>query len=120
MPSLTSLVGAATAGYGAALVAVPTILLRPCGLAETPDTRLLTRSLGVRDVVLGLALVAAPAGRARRLATGARVVADAGDAAAFGAGLAGRGARAPLVALAAASWGAVTLLADVLDERAGR
>jgi hypothetical protein len=120
VPSLTSLVGAATAGYGAALVAAPAVLLRPCGLADTPDTRLLTRSLAVRDVVLGLALVAAPAGRARRLATAARVVSDVGDAAAFGAGLAGRTARAPLVALAATGWGAVTLLADVLDERAGR
>jgi hypothetical protein len=117
VPSLTSLVGAATAGYGAALVAAPAVLLRPCGLADTPDTRLLTRSLAVRDVVLGLALVA---GRARRLATAARVVSDVGDAAAFGAGLAGRTARAPLVALAAAGWGAVTLLAGVLDERAGR
>ena len=74
----------------------------------------------VRDVVMGLALLTAPPGRPRRLATAARVVADLGDAAAFGAGLAGRTARAPVVALAAASWGAVALLADVLDERAGR
>ncbi len=120
MPSLTSLVGAATAGYGAVLVAAPAVLLRPAGLTETPDTRLLTRSLGVRDVVMGLALLTAPPGRPRRLATAARVVADLGDAAAFGAGLAGRTARAPVVALAAAGWGAVALLADVLDERAGR
>jgi hypothetical protein len=120
VPSLTSLVGAATAGFSVALAAAPGILLRPCGLADTPDTRLLTRSLAVRDVVLGLALVAAPAGPLRRLATGARAVADLGDAAAFGTGLAGRGARAPVVALAAASWGALALLAGVLDERAGR
>jgi hypothetical protein len=119
MPSLTAVVGAATAGFSVALVAAPRILIRPCGLADTPDTRALTRALGVRDTVLGLAMVAAPAGRVRRLVTAARVVADCGDAAALGAGLAGRPTRG-VVAGSAAAWGALALLAGVLDERAGR
>jgi hypothetical protein len=119
MPSLTAVVGAATTAFSVALVAAPRILIRPCGLADTRDTRALTRALGVRDTVLGLAMVAAPAGRARRQATAARVVADWGDAAAFGSGLAGRPTRGP-VAASAAAWGALALLAGVLDERAGR
>ena len=119
MPSLTSLVGAATAAYSAALVAAPRILIGPCGLEDSPDTRTLARALGVRDAALGLAMVAAPAGRARQLATAARVMSDWGDAVAFGAGLAGRATRGKVVGFAAA-WGALALLAGVLDERAGR
>jgi len=119
MPSLTAVVGAATAAYSAALVVSPKILIGPCGLEDSRDTRTLTRALGVRDAAIGLAMVAAPAGRARRLTTAARVLADWGDAAAFGAGLAGRPTRGKVVGFAAA-WGALSLLAGVLDERAGR
>jgi hypothetical protein len=119
MPSLTAVVGAATAAYSAALIAFPRVLITPCRLADSPDTRTLVRALGVRDALLAAAMVAAPAGRDRRLATAARVVADCGDAAAFGAGLAGRPTRG-VVAASAAAWGALSLLAGVLDERAGR
>jgi hypothetical protein len=119
VPSLTSLVGAATAGYSIALVAAPAVLIKPCGLEDSADTRTLTRALGARDTAIGLLMIAAPAGRARQLATAARVVADWSDAAVFGAGLAGRGTRTKVVGFAAA-WGALSLLAGVLDERAGR
>src|ERR1700710_1780598 len=94
MPSLTALVGAATAAYSAALVAAPRILITPCELADSTDTRTLTRGIGARDAAVGLAMVLAPAGTARRLVVGARVAADLGDAGAFAAGLAGRGSRA--------------------------
>jgi hypothetical protein len=60
VPSLTSLVGAATAAYSAALVAAPRILIGPCGLEDSPDTRTLARALGVRDAAIGLAMIAAP------------------------------------------------------------
>ena len=119
MPSLTALVGAATAAYSAALVAAPQILIKPCGLEDSRDTRTLTRAIGARDTAIGLVMIAAPAGRARRLATVARVAADWGDAAAFGSGLAGRPTRGKVVGFAAA-WGALSLLAGVLDDRAGR
>ncbi|MBB3677533.1 hypothetical protein [Modestobacter versicolor] len=119
MPSLTAAVGAATAAYSAALVVSPRILIRPVGLDDSPGTRALVRSLGARDAALGLAMVAAPAGLLRRSAVAARVLADCTDAASFRVGLAGRPSRVP-VAVGAAAWGALSLLAGVLDERAGR
>lgn len=119
MPRLTALVGAATAAYSAGLIAFPRVLIKPCELEDSTDTRTLTRGIGVRDAAIGLAMVLAPAGPARRLAVGARVAADLGDAAAFGAGLAGRPSRTKVVAFAA-GWGLLSLAAGVLDERAGR
>jgi hypothetical protein len=119
MPTFTALVGAATAAYSAALVVSPRVLIGPCGLEDSTDTRTLTRGIGVRDAAVGLSMVLAPAGPARRLAVGARVAADLGDAAAFGAGLAGRRSRTKVVAFAA-GWGLLSLAAGVLDERAGR
>ncbi|MCW2510020.1 MAG: hypothetical protein JWP68_3168 [Modestobacter sp.] len=89
---MPSLVGAATAAYSAALVAAPRILIGPCGLEDSPDTRTLARALGVRDAAIGLAMIAVPAGRAT---------------------------RGKIVGFAAA-WGALCLIAGVLDERAGR
>ena len=43
MPSLTSLVGAATAAYAAALVVAPRVLIGPSGLPDDPRTRALVR-----------------------------------------------------------------------------
>ena len=119
MPSLTSVVGAATAAFSAALVVAPRVLIGPARLVDTADTRTLVRALGARDTVTGLALMAAPAGRARRLATAARVLCDWTDAVVFPRALAGRGTGG-LVAGAAWAWGALALAALVLDERAGR
>jgi hypothetical protein len=118
MPSLTSLVGLATAAGSAALVVAPRLLIGPAGFADTPDTRALVRVLGARDVGIGLAMLAAPAGRARRLAGAARVLSDWTDAAVFPTVLTGQGRRRA-VALAS-TWGALSLGALVLDERAGR
>jgi hypothetical protein len=119
VPSLTSLVGTATATFSAALVAAPRILVIPCGLEDSDDVRALVRALGARDTVLGLAMVLAPPGRARWLATAARALCDCCDAGAFATGLAGRRRRG-VVAASAAAWAALSLLAGVLDERAGR
>ena len=119
MPSLTSLVGAATTAFSAALVVAPRVLIRPARLVDMADTRTLVRALGVRDTVTGLALVAAPPGRARRLATAARVLCDWTDAVVFAPTLSGRGTGG-LVAGSAWAWGALALGALVLDERAGR
>jgi hypothetical protein len=119
MPPLTALVGAATATFSAALVVAPGVLIDPARLADTADTRSLVRALGARDTVSGLALMAAPPGRARRLATVARVACDWTDAVVFPRALAGRG-TGRLVAASAWAWGALALGALVLDERAGR
>ncbi len=119
MPPVTSFVGAATAAFSAALVVAPGVLIGPARLADTADTRSLVRALGARDTVTGLALMAAPAGRARRLATVARVLCDWTDAVVFPSALTGRG-TGPLVAASAWGWGALALGALALDERAGR
>ena len=116
MPSLTALAGAATAAFSAVFVAAPGVLLRPCGIAETRQTRALARMVGARDVVLGLAMVAAAPGRPRRLAVAGRVLADCTDAAALAGGLAGQGRRG-LVSASAVAWGLACLAAGVLDER---
>ena len=119
MPSLTSLVGAATATFSAALVVAPQVLIGPARLVDTADTRTLVRALGVRDTGIGLAMMAAPPGRARRLVTTARVLCDWTDAVVFSPTLSGRGTRG-LVVGSAWAWGALALGALVLDERAGR
>jgi len=116
VPSLTSLVGGATAAYSAAVVVGPRLLLKPCGLEQSPDTGTLTRAIGARDAALGLAMIAAPAGPARWGATASRIAADWSDAAVFGAALAGRGTRGKVVGFAAA-WGALSLAAGLLDAR---
>ena len=117
MPSLTVLAGAATAGFSAVFVAAPSVLLRPCGIADTRQTRALARMVGARDVVSGLAMVAAAPGRARRLAVAGRVASDLTDGVALAAGLAGQDRRG-LVSASAVLWGAICLAAGVLDERA--
>ena len=116
MPALTSLTGAATAAYSAVLVARPDVLLRPMGLARTADSRTLTRLIGIRDTAIGLAMVLAPAGAARRAAVGARVASDWGDAAVLVGALRGRRTRGKVVGFATV-WGALCLAALAADER---
>jgi len=119
VPSFTAVSGAATAAFSAVFVAVPSVLRRPCGIADTRQTRALARMVGVRDVVSGVALVLAAPGRPRRLAVAGRVASDWTDAVALRAGLAGQGRRG-LVSASAVTWGLVCLAAAGLDERAGR
>jgi hypothetical protein len=119
MPSLTSVVGAATAAFSAALVVVPGVLAVPIGLPDTASTRALLRAVGARDAVIGLAMLAAPTGRLRDLAAAARVLSDCADAAVLPTAVPDRG-RAALLRASAAGWGALALAAAVLDRRAGR
>ena len=118
MPSLTAVTGAATAAFSAVFVAAPTVLLRPCGIDVSPQTRALARMVGARDVVSGVALVLAAPGRPRRRAVAGRVAADLTDAVALTAGLAGQERRG-LVSASAVAWALVCLAAGVLDERRG-
>ena len=119
MPTLTALTGTATAVFSAAVIAVPSALLRPCGLDDDRSTRALVRMVCARDVVLGTALATAPAGTLRRRAVAGRVAADLTDAAALAVALAGQRRRG-LVSASAAVWGLLCLTAAALDERAGR
>ncbi|MFE9559963.1 hypothetical protein ACFYM0_02470 [Streptomyces sp. NPDC006487] len=98
--------GVATLGYGVAVACRPEVLARPCGLAEQGSSALLIRALGVRDAVIGAAMVAVPAGGALRTAVLCRVAVDAGDALLFGTFLPHRTERAK-GASAALAWAAL-------------
>jgi hypothetical protein len=115
MTLFARLLGAATAGYGAAVLASPVLLARPCELTssggETSDAVAVTaRALGTRDVVCGIAMMTAPPGAALRWALLLRAGSDAADALAFGLGLPSRRARTK-AALAATTWAALCGLA---------
>ncbi|MEV0675087.1 hypothetical protein AB0I60_01050 [Actinosynnema sp. NPDC050436] len=110
MAALTRLLGAATAAYGAAIIAEPKLLARPCGLSDAhgrvePAVRTLVGGIGARDAAIGLAMVLAPAGTALKWAVAARVVSDAADAVVFGLTLPDRAARRKIAAFAL-SWAA--------------
>ncbi|MGY1759902.1 hypothetical protein ACI79G_13810 [Geodermatophilus sp. SYSU D00779] len=108
MSSLTSVVGAATATFSAALVVAPRVLIGPTGMPDTAQTRALVRALGARDAVIGLAML-----------TAARVLSDCADAAVLPSAVPDRG-RAAALGVSAAAWGALALATAVLDRRAGR
>jgi hypothetical protein len=107
---------AVTAGYGAILVIRPQTLADPTGLTTergVPDHVVaLTRSIGMRDVVLSLLAVVAPPGRSLAAVTAARVVADATDAVWFARMLDRPVMRAKVVG-AAAGWAALQAAAGV-------
>ncbi|MDP9428593.1 MAG: hypothetical protein M3Q47_06810 [Actinomycetota bacterium] len=95
------------------------MFIEPAGLADTVESRSLVRAPGARDVGIGLAMMSAPAGRARRIAATARVLSDWTDAVVFVPALSGRGTLGRVVGFASL-WGALAVGALVLDERAGR
>ena len=119
MPSLTSVVGAATATFSAALVVAPRVLIATTGMPDTAQTRALVRAFGARDAVIGLAMLTAPRGRLRDLAAAARVLSDCADAAVLPSAVPDRG-RAAALGVSAAAWAALALAAAVLDRRADR
>ncbi|MER5726753.1 hypothetical protein ABT084_00115 [Streptomyces sp. NPDC002138] len=98
--------GVATLGYGVAVACRPGLLARPCGLPDRGSSALLIRALGVRDAVIGAAMVTAPTGAALRAAVCCRVAVDTGDALLFGTFLARHRERAK-AASAALAWAAV-------------
>ncbi|QHC21305.1 hypothetical protein [Streptomyces sp. GS7] len=107
-------VGAATAVYGVAVMALPDVLARPSGLVDARGrtaaaTRTSLRPVGWRDAASGLAMVLAPEGPALRTAACLRIAADFGDAALLGLTLPGRGRRRKAVAVSV-GWGALSVL----------
>jgi hypothetical protein len=109
-------VGLLTALYGVSAVLKPDVIARHGELASPSDRRsavaLLSVTIGIRDLVSGIAIVLVPAGGLLLAALGARVVFDAGDAAAFGSLLPTRFARRKVAAVAV-GWGAISALAMI-------
>ncbi|MGI9003767.1 MAG: hypothetical protein ACR2GH_19315 [Pseudonocardia sp.] len=86
MTWLPRTLGVLTAVYGLSTLVKPAIFAKPAGLSgdEPPvPVSVLVRAIGVRDVANGLAMAVAPEGPALRLAIGARIAADLGDALTF-------------------------------------
>ena len=79
------LLGAGTVAFGGLVLARPETLRVLCDVEDARALRLLAGVVGVRDVVTGVALAAAPRGRPLRMVLLARVVLDAADGAVFGA-----------------------------------
>jgi hypothetical protein len=113
MTWLPRTLGVLTAVYGLSTLVQPSIFARPAGLSGAePSTpvAILVRAVGVRDVANGVAMVTAPAGPALRLAIGARIAADLGDALTFALSPnEDPGARKKAVAVGV-GWGALNLL----------
>jgi hypothetical protein len=85
MPVLSRLLGLSTVAFGALEFAKPDLWAAPTGISgPSPAMRTWHQTLGARDLVSGLAMVAAPAGLPLRAATLFRIVSDATDALAFG------------------------------------
>lgn len=111
MAVMSRVLGVTTTAVGLVELARPAIWGERTGLGgPSPAMRTWHHTLGVRDVVSGLALAFAPAGPALRAATYYRIVSDLTDAVAFGVnapGAAGKGkavgAAAGYAALAALS-----------------
>ncbi|MBK7721990.1 MAG: hypothetical protein IPI32_07150 [Austwickia sp.] len=78
---LTQGFGLFTLVYGGYTLARPESLLRAAGL---PGPRSVAQAIGVRDLLSGSALVAAPPGAALQAALCARVACDVGDMIGFG------------------------------------
>lgn len=110
------IVGVLTALYGISAVLKPDVISRHGELANPGDLRsgvfLLSVIVGVRDLVSGIAIVAAPAGGVLLAALGARVAFDAGDAVAFGRLLPTPAARRKVAAVAL-GWGAISALSMI-------
>ncbi|MBW8481633.1 hypothetical protein [Actinomadura parmotrematis] len=120
MSVLVRAVGALTAAYSAALLVKPEVLAGPCGLVDEwgdplPGVATLTRAVGARDLVGGLAVALAPAGRPLDVAVASRVAADLGDAVVLGT-LLPRDKRGKAAAVAA-GWGALTVAAALVARR---
>ncbi len=70
--------GAATAAYGVFAIARPQSLAKVGQLGEVdPAVRLLSQTIGVRDVLSGLSIMAAPTGRPLATALGVRSLLEA-------------------------------------------
>jgi hypothetical protein len=85
MPVLSRVLGVTTIAFGALEIVKPDLWAEPTGIVgPSPAMRTWHHTLGIRDVVSGLAMTFAPAGPALRAATLFRIVSDSSDALAFG------------------------------------
>jgi hypothetical protein len=85
MPVLSRVLGVATIATGVAEFARPDLWSKPTGITgPSPAMTTWHQTLGVRDVLSGLAMTLAPAGPALRAATLFRIASDVTDAIAFG------------------------------------
>ena len=110
------IVGILTAVYGLTAIAKPEVIARH-GELDDPGMRrsgvaLLSAIVGVRDLVSGVAIVAAPCGGVLLAALAVRVAFDAGDAVLFGRLLPTRRARRK-IATVALGWGGVSALSMI-------
>jgi hypothetical protein len=113
---LPRIVGILTAVYGLSAIVRPGVIARH-GELDDPAIRrsgvaLLSAMVGVRDLVSGVAIVAAPCGGVLLAALAARVTFDAGDAVLFGSLLPTRRARRK-IATVALGWGGVSALSMI-------
>lgn len=119
MTWLPRVLGVATAAFGAAIFAKPELLLRPSGMLRgevEPEQAVFVRTLAVRDLASGLAMVFAGGRRATRVAIAVRVASDAGDLVVLGRALRGRPERGKIMAVAG-GWGAVCALSALTTRR---
>jgi hypothetical protein len=104
MTWLPRALGAATAGYGAAILVRPELLLGPSGLLRgdraDPEQAMFVRTLGARDLASGLAMLLARGRKAMRVAIAVRVASDAGDAVVLGRALRGKPERGTVLVVA--------------------
>ncbi len=106
--------GGLTALYGVSALVTARPLTKHGELGDPADpppaAKLLSTTFGVRDLVSGLTIVAAPEGCMLRAALAARVAFDAGDAVGFGLMAPTPRARKKIAAVAGA-WAALGALA---------
>ena len=96
--------GAVTAAYGVSALWTAAPLTRHAELGDPANppaaARLLSATFGVRDLISGMTIVAAPSGRSMQAALAARVAIDAGDAVGFAVLAPTRRARVKIGAIA--------------------
>jgi hypothetical protein len=113
---LARTIGVVTAAYAASTLVRPAILSRPVGLDPSESTDVLVRAIGIRDLASGIALAAAPAGPAQRLALLVRIGADLGDGVSFAAAKLPVTGKRKAVSVAAA-WAGLGVAALLARER---
>ncbi len=108
--------GVLTAAYGTYALLRPTSVARQLHTDRPRTAVRASRAIGVRDVLSGAAMVAAPAGAMLNTAVAARVAADTSDAL-FLSRLSADPARRNLVRAVALGWGAACAAAGVWAAR---
>ena len=107
------LIGLLTLLYGISAVVTPRPIARHGELDDPrspgPAVRILSATIGFRDIVSGAAIMAAPCGGVLLAALAARVAFDAGDAAVFGRLAPTPEARRKIAAIAL-GWGGLSAL----------